>query len=545
MNQVKKVMKVFTTCMAMIMLFAACGTTGATEGSKELNLAETDPSNNLNSLTTAEAVNFRIIRNMQEGLFRKNLANESEEAMAEDWSVDDTGTVYTFNIRQNATWSNGDPVTAHDFVFAWQKVATLGDSSYKNYTDLIKNGSALTNGKVSLSEFGAKAISDDVLEVTLEGPVAYFIDLLSASTMAPVNEAFYHSVGGDNNYGTTAETVISNGAYILTEYDSASGYTLTRNAGYWDVKNVDIATVNVRVIQSLDTQGVMWDNGDLDKLSLSGDLVEKYDGDPLLEAQKEARTGYIYLSGTTSTPNDVLANKNFRAAVAHAIDKTVLAETILKDGSIPSDYLIPADFVKNDGQDFREYANQYNEVYFSVTKAQTYLAEAKKELGDTKLEFVMNCPDVQPTKKMMESIVAQINENLPDVHVTLQTHPRQTYYNTLFEHGTPAGYSGWGAEIQDPFSFVELFVDGTSFNFPVYQSVDYNKYVQESASAESMLDQNKRWDAFVNAEKTLIDDYVVIPIFQKGSKILVRDNVKNFTGTSNQPVSDYRLITKG
>jgi len=542
MKFLKKMMKVLTVTMAAILMVTACSNNGGGTNSKVLNLAEVDPSNNLNSITTAEAVNFRIIRNFQEGLFRKNIANEYEAGMAESWEMDETGTVYTFKLR-DTKWSNGDPVTADDFVFAWNKVATVQDSAYKNYTDLIKNGKGLTTGEKTAKDFGVKALDDKTLEVVLESPTAYFADLLTTMTMSPINEKFYNEVGGDSVYGTTADTVLSNGAYVLKNYDSASGYTLEKNNDYWDAKNVQVEAVNVRVVSSLDTQGVMWDNGELDKIELLGDLVEKYDSAKELERQKEPRTGYIYLSGTTSTPDKVLSNHNFRAAVAHAFDKELLTDTILKDGSVPSDYLVPTGFVKNDkGQDFREYSGKFNEPYFNVAKAKEYLEKAKAELGDTPLTFTLNCPDVQPTKKMLESVVAQVNENLPGVNATLQTHPRATYYNTLFEHGTPSGYSGWGADILDPFTFTDLFIKGTSFNFPEYQSEAYNKYTQEAASAESMLNQEKRWTAFANAETTLIEDYVVIPIFQKGTKILVKDNIEHFTGTNDQPVFDYRLI---
>ena len=543
MKQFLKFAKVFLAVMLFGVAFAACGNGGGTSGESVVNLAESIQPTILHSVTSNEAVNNRIINNFQEGLYRRNLENVLEPAVATSYEVDATGTVYTFKLRKEAKWANGEPVTAHDFVFSWFVNATNPKAGYKNYTDLVVNGKALTKGEVDKSQFGVVALSDYELQVTLESPVAYFLDLVATTPLYPLNEKFYNEVGGDEVYGTSKDTVLGNGAYVLSEYDPATGYTLTKNPEYWDAKNVQVETVNVRVVKEVETQAVMWDQGDLDRLELKGDLGVRYADDAKKQVQKESRTGYIYLSGTTSTPSPLLANKNFRMAVAHAFDKQVLADTTLKDGSVPSDYLIPKNFVKNEkGQDFREYANQYNDPYFDVAKAKEYLEKAKAELAGVPLEFTLNTPDEQPVKLMMESLVAQINQNLPEVKVTLQSHPRSVYYSMLFEHGTPAGFSTWGAPVADPFTFFNLFTEGTTFNFPVYDNAEFNRLFKQAASAEDMNDQTKRWDTLVATEKTLLDDFVVIPVYQKGTTILASDRVENLTGKADQAVNEYRHL---
>ena len=238
----------------------------------------------------------------------------------------------------------------------------------------------------------------------------------------------------------------------------------------------------------------------------------------------------------------LLSNLNFRKAVAYAIDKKMINETILKDGSIGADYIIPRGLVSNEkGQDFRDYAKQYNDPYFDVAKAKEFLEKAKAELGATPLEFTMATPDVQPTKKMMESIVAQINENLPGVTVTLESHPRATYYNTLFEHATPSAFYGWGASIVDPVTYFDLWTD-ISLNFPNFKNDDYMKAYKEAAGPEAMNNPEKRWDLFVEQEKIVLDSFVVIPVTQKGTKILVADKVEGMTGNAEQANIYFRTM---
>ena len=535
------IIKVIASLFAIVLLLSACGS-GTNTAKGTLRLAATAAPNSLNNLTTSEAANFDVLNNVFEGLTRMNIKGEIEPAVAESWTISDDKTVYTFKLR-DTKWSNGEPVTAADFVFGWQKVLTLDTSSYKSLALLLKNGEAVTTETLDLSQFGVEAIDDHTLKMTLETPKPYILDVLSMITFAPVNEAFYNEVTEDQ-YGTSKETILSNGAYELSEYQAEAGYTLQKRADYWDAKNVSMETVNVRIVSSLDTQSVMFDNNELDKLELVDTLIDKYADRDGIEVQTENRVQKFYLSGTTGTPNELLANKNFRAAVAHSIDKQLIAETILKDGSIGVDFWIPKGFVQLDGKDYREASGEFNEPYFSVEKANEYLAAAKQELGDVSLSFVLNSVDSEPQKKVFQNVVAQIQENLPGVTVQLETKPRQTYFTTLFEFKTPAAYSGWGADFADPISFFAMFESDSGLNFPQYNNPAYDAAIAKAESAEMGQNPEKRWETFFEAERILLNDFVAIPVYQKGAKIITQNGIQNFTYKTGQPVRHFRLVTQ-
>ncbi|MGL5042648.1 MAG: peptide ABC transporter substrate-binding protein [Culicoidibacterales bacterium] len=537
----KKMMKIGIGMIALVLVLAACN--GGIKSEKGvLRLAVPAPSNSLNGMLTSEAVNFEILENITEGLTRKTMSGKIEPAIAQDWTISADNTEYTFNLRKTK-WSNGEPVTARDFVFAWGKVLMLEKSSYSDLAQLLKNGKAIKAGAQPLENLGVKAEGDYTLKMTLEIPTPYMLDLMSSVIFNPVNEAFYNQIGAEN-YGTTGDTILTNGAFTLASYAADTGYAFKKNTDYWDQQAVKLSDVFVRVVTTLDTQAVMYDNNELDRLVLTDSLIDRYEGKDGIETQTENRTQYMYLSGTTGTPSKLLSNKNFRMAVAYAVDKQLIADTILKDGSIPSDYLIPQGFVQLNGTDFREKSKLFNSLYFDPVKARNFLEEAKKELGSEPLTFVLNSVDSEPQKKVFQNVTAQIEANLPGVKVQFETQPRQSYFKTLFEFKTPAAYSGWGADYADPTSFFAQFKSTSSLNFAQYNNPAFDKAITETESAELGRNPEQRWNKFIEAEKIFIEDFVVIPLYQKGNKIIVKNGYENLTYDTGQPVRHFRLVTQ-
>lgn len=536
----KKMIKLLLSGMLLFSLVACQNVTSKTES--VVNLAVANAPSSLNSLTTSLSDNVKIMQNFGEGLVRRNISDTVEAGIAESWDISPDGLTYTFQLK-DAVWENGDAITAQDFEFAWKKVATIPGAEQKSQMYYLKNGKAVAKDGADVATLGVKAIDDQTLEVTLETPISYFLQIISTYTFFPVQEAFYESVGGDENYGTTVDTIMANGAYKLASYAADSGYTLVKNENYWDADNVNVETVNVNVVSMPDTQAIMYEQGELDILLVKDSLVDKYESHEDLQMIKSDGMEYIYLSGNTETPAPVLANTNFKAAIAHAIDKTILTDTILKNGSVAADYLIPQSFVSLDGVDYREASGTFYDLSYDVDQAKTFLAAAKAELGDIPLEFTLTFPDDNTHKKILENIKSQVETNLPEVTINIETLPTQLFYPTLDEFETPAARSAWSPTVKDPTSFFNLFLSDNFLNSGRYSNAEYDAMVNQMSTAEIAQNEASRWELFFEAETILLHDYTIIPLYQKGEKWLVHANLENVVYTTGAGHSYYRFYT--
>lgn len=537
----KKILKLSVVILTVILLFTACQGERGSEGAKVLRLATTEVSNSLNNLKTAEGVNLNIIRNYIERLVEKDMGNKIVPSLAEKWTVSEDGMVYTFFLR-DAKWANGESVRAQDFVFGFQTVATLEDAGYGDRFELLKNGKEVRNGTKSVEDLGVKAIDDKTFEITLEKPLAYFLEVLATIPFDPLNKKFYETVGADK-YGTSPETVLANGPYVLKEYEGSSKYVLEKNVNYWNASSVSVDRVEMNIIPQPETQAVMYNNNELDALDLTADLIDRYQGEQNMHQIGEARIAYWFAGGQSKTPSNLLANKNFRGALAHAFDKAKITDMIMKDGSTPADYLVPKKFAFVNNQDFRTFSGVNNNLYYNPEQAKAYLEQAKKELGNEPLTFTLETFDQETNKKIMENLVFQIENTLPEVKIKLSFQPRSTYYPMLFKFSTPSGQAGWGADIEDPYDFLGMFTSESGLNLPQYRNPEYDAMIEKAQSAEFALQPEKRFEMLRDAEKILLDDFVIMPLYQKGHTQLISPKVKGLITDVHTKNVRYKYVT--
>jgi len=523
--------------MSALVIFAACSSGEA--GGKVLTIAREIPSDTVNYLINSAANNSQIIANFSEGLMTYNKEGKLTGGLAESWEHKDN--VYTFKLRDNLKWSNGTPITAADFVFGWQTIATLPEAPYSYFMTDLQNGEAVVNLEKPASELGVKALSDTSLEVTLVQDRVYILEMLAHTTFLPLNEAFYNEVGADN-YGTSPDTLIASGPFKLTDYNPSAEYTLTKNPNYWNAGIVNLDKVITRVIKESATQDTLYQNNELDVVEVPANLYDKYVGKSEVVDIPSARLYYFYLSGNTGTPAPALANADFRNAVGYAINKEMIATNVFKDGTKALDYLIPTDFADVNGQSYRAFTGEGvdGKYKFDVSKAQEYLTKAKAVLPADSLSFKISYPEKEENRRVFENIQSQVEANLPGVKVTLESIPGQTYFPELAKLATPSGYAGWAPDYNDVATYFQIFTPGNSLNYSDYNSPEYAR-LYEAAQAEK--DVMKRAELFKQAEQILIDDNVIIPLAQRGKRYAVKERVKGFNFNSISPEIDFRYIT--
>lgn len=508
------------------------------EEEQVLNLIMGSEIPTMDSSLVTDSVGFDLLNNVAEGLYRLNQENVPVPAMAEgEPTVSEDGLVYTFKIR-DAKWSNGTPVTAGDFEFAWKRAMNPDTASeYGPYmmAGVLKNATEISEGTVDYTELGVKAVDEKTLEVTLEKPVPYFLSLMAFGTYLPLNEAFVTEQG--EAYATNSDTLISNGPFTLTEWDgTGSSWALVKNDQYWDAENVKLTQINYDVVKETATAVNLYKTGEVDRTGLSGEFAAQYANDPELLKEKDSVVFYFKFNQERNGKPSPLANKNIREAIAKSYNKEDLVNVVLNNGSVAANYLVPAEFT------FDENANDFRDIngdmaVHNVEEAKAAWEKGLAELGVTELSLELLGGDSDLSKKMDEYFKSQMEGTLEGLTLNL----KQVPFAVRLDLDTAQDYdiqsAGWGPDFQDPYTFMNLFVTDGGNNMMSYSNAKYDELI-EAAAGELATDPEARWNAMAEAEKILIaEDYGIAPNYQRGTMQLVKPYVKGVV--SHQFGGDY------
>ena len=513
----------------------------ASDGDKVLNVMVEVEVESLDPQVATDGTSFEVIANYTDGLTQMDADGAAIPAIAESWDVSEDGTVYTFHLREDANWSNGEPVTANDFVFAWQRAADPALASEYSYmlSDIgqIKNAAAIIAGEMDKSELGVKAIDSKTLEVTLEVPVSYFLSLMYFPTFYPVNQAFFEGLA-DGTFGTSPETVLSNGAFVLTSYEPAAlSFSLTKNADYYDADKVQLDGLNYQVIKDSQQAYMSYQNGDLDIVMLSGDQVEQVEGDPELNI-----TGAGYLWYLTLNMHDVpaLNNQNMRLALSNAVNRASIVGDVVKDGSVATYTAVPPQFAAGpDGSDFSADQTMFSDVCSDDTaKAAAYYEAAKAELGTDTFEFELLVEDQTETQNVAAVIKDQVEKALPGVTLNIKVEPKKQRVADIQDGNYDVCLTRWGPDYADPMTYLNMWITGCSNNYGLWSNADYDAIIADCTTGAYITDAEARWNAMYDAEKIVMDQAVIVPLYTKANANMIKTGVE---GIEFHPVALNRV----
>ena len=513
----------------------------ASDGDKVLNVMVEVEVESLDPQVATDGTSFEVIANYTDGLTQMDADGAAVPAIAESWDVSEDGTVYTFHLREDANWSNGEPVTANDFVFAWQRAADPALASEYSYmlSDIgqIKNAAAIIAGEMDKSELGVKAIDDKTLEVTLEVPVSYFLSLMYFPTFYPVNQAFFEGLA-DGTFGTSPETVLSNGAFVLTSYEPAAlSFSLTKNADYYDADKVQLDGLNYQVIKDSQQAYMSYQNGDLDIVMLSGDQVEQVEGDPELNI-----TGAGYLWYLTLNMHDVpaLNNQNMRLALSNAVNRASIVGDVVKDGSVATYTAVPPQFAAGpDGSDFSADQTMFSDVCADdAAKAAEYYEAAKAELGTDTFEFELLVEDQTETQNVAAVIKDQVEKALPGVTLNIKVEPKKQRVADIQDGNYDVCLTRWGPDYADPMTYLNMWITGCSNNYGLWSDAEYDAIIADCTTGAYITDAEARWNAMYDAEKIVMDQAVIVPLYTKANANMIKTGVE---GIEFHPVALNRV----
>lgn len=491
------------------------------------------------SLAT-DTISFSAFNNIYEGLYRLDDENNPQPAGAKQLAEkSEDGLTYTFKLREDAKWSNGDPVVAQDYVYGWRRtVNPQTGGQYAFLYNVITNGEAVNAGRQPITKLGIEAIGDYELQVTLVQETPYFDYLLALPPFFPQNEKVAQKYG--DAYTTKSDASVYNGPFTLTDFEGPgtdTEWSYTKNEAYWDADNVQLEKILVKVVKESPTALNLFQDGQVDDIILSGELAKQMADDPELVIEKESRT--VYLEFNQQDENSPYRNENLRKAISYAIDREAVVDSILGDGCIASTGLIPAEmaYSPKDGSDFIKANNSL--LAYDKEQAKKYWEQAQKELGTNNLKIDILSDDTDSNKKVAEYIQGSLKETFSGMDITVTSVPFSVRLDREKVGDFEIVLRGWGADYADPSTFMNLFTTGNSYNRGKYSDVAYDKLV-EKANTVDAADSEKRWDDFVQSEKLLLKHMGVSPIYQKAEAHLRNEKIQGVVAHGSGARYDYK-----
>ncbi len=535
----KKIITLLVVAMLALNL-AACATSKpgdttqgsvfqGTQGKDMVTLNVTSEPTELNPMRMSDTIAQSILYHCMSGFTKLNDKDEPVADLAESWDINDTDTTYTMHLKKDAKWSNGDSVTAKDFYYSWitQMKPSTGSIFaaylYKN----IKNGEAFYKGEVDESQLGLKVLDDYTLEIQWSHPMPNGLFYLSQPYFLPINQKAYEKIG-DKQYAKDADKMVTNGAYKITEWVHDDHITMEKSEEYYNSSKTNIPKVKLVMIGDANTSLNAFTAGEIDLCSLYNEQIRL-----VKEKSKDAIQSYIdggswYLS--FNTQDKYLSNINLRKALSYSVDVQSLLDNVINDGSIAADGFVP-DVIK--GAEGTSYAEKRGSLFkYNKGKANEYLDKALQELGIDKkdIKLVFWASDTTYNQNQAAYLQQQWKENLG-----LDVELKFTAVKALSEAMTNGDYSfamdGWGPSENDAITFLENYTTENMNNHVKYSNPKYDKLIEDSINES---DSKKRQEILIQAEKILIDDMVIGPMYFTCTTYAVSDKLVGLVRTPFQ-----------
>jgi oligopeptide transport system substrate-binding protein len=509
------------------MLLAGCGGSSASK-EQVLRLREGGEPETMDPAKSTGMPEANYLQAIFEGLTSLDAKGLPIPAAAEKWEVSPDGLKYTFHLRANAKWSNGDSVTAQDFEYSWKRLLSpqlAAEYAYMLFP--VKGAEVYNNGKGTVDQVGVKALDDKTLEVTLEKPTAYFLAVLSHPSTYPINKKVIEAAG--DKWAGEIGTLIGNGPFKVVEWVHGSKLTMVKNDQYWDKDKVKLSKLEWALLESNATGMSMFDNKQLDYM---------YDP-PVTEADRLKQENklqlgnylgvYYYELNNKKAPFD---NPKVRKAFALAIDRDSLVKNVLKGIHKPATGWISPGFTDpTTMKDFTEGSGGY---------IKTDVAEAKKLLADAGYPDGKGLPPItllfntnDNHKAIAEAVQEMWKKNL-GVEVELQNQEWKVFLQTRKSGEFQIARAGWIGDYPDPMTFADYFLTNGGNNWGKYSNLAYDKLI---ATAQETNDQNVRMKAMHDAEKILMDDMGIIPIYFYNKPYCLNPKVKGIVAPATGVVN--------
>lgn len=448
-----------------------------------------------------DAVSWNALNNLMEGLTRLGEDHLPKEATAETIDVSEDGLTYTFNIREDAKWSNGDSVTANDFLYGWTRMLdpnTASPAAFLGY--FIEGAEAFNTGEGTIEDVGMKVVDEKTFEVKLTAPTDAFLNIITNPSFFPVNE----KVATENpEWFTEADSFVGNGPFQLAKWEHDVKMVFEKNAEYWDAETVKLDKVEWAMVNDSNTEYQMYQANELDVSDVPAELSEQLMDSDEVSVQDQAGT-YFYRFNTTMEP---FTNAKIRKAFGLAVNQEQIVEFVTKNGEKPAHGFVSYGFQGPDGKDFRDAVG--NLVEFNAEEAKKLLEEGMAEEGYETLPTVTLTYATSDThQNIAVALQAQFKEAL-GVDVELANVESSVFASEQKELKYQLSRSSFLHDYADPVNAIESFITGSSMNRTGWSNAEFDKLI---ADAKAETDPAVRWKHLMDAEKLLMEEAPIFPI---------------------------------
>ena len=527
----KRLLAIIAGLMAVCMMLSACAPVGSNnteepsgDGTETGDTSEkvirfsiaAEPPTMDPQIKTASPM-AAVATHVYEGLVRV-FDGEIKPGMADTWTISEDGLTYTFHIRDEAKWSDGQKLTANDFEYAFHRLldpAVGSEFAYLAY-DIVGAEDFNAGTTTDWSTVGVKATDEQTLVITLRNPVSYFLSFMDFTLYSPTRQDMVEAAGA--SYGSEAEYQAYNGPYVLESWEHDSKLVLVKNPEYWDAENITTDRIEVYVVLDANTGVAMYDAGDLDITDVPKDLIPAYDTKVFSDGGE-----YFIMAnwhGMTEETGKLLSNPNFMKAIGYGIDRTAFIAATLGDATQPATrYNLPLlNIIDNaEGKQVNFNENYPLEAYpatADLEKAQEYLDLALEETGftrETMPTFVYACRDADSNRLMAEALQDMLKTNL-GINIDIQQMEYKQWLEIINQHEYDLTLYGWGPDYDDPMTYMDLWMQKPGGNMANYDNPEYTELIE---FAKNTTDAKARADALYEAEQILLDGGPIVPVYFK------------------------------
>ena len=522
--------------VASAVLLVACGSKSSSS-TETFNRMEKDVISTMDNAHITDVISGQAAVDTGDGLYRYKGKKLQPAVATKVVKPTNKGLTYTFNLRKTK-WSNGDPVTAKDFVFAWRRATDpKTKSEYAYLFSGIKNADDITAGKKAPSTLGVKAEGNYKLVVTMERPIPYFSTMMVNPVFFPLNQKTVEKYG--KKFGTQSKYLVFNGPFKLTNWNgTGNSWDEVKNKSYWNAKQVKLDKIHVQVVKDANTAANLFATKKLDDAVLTGEIAKQHAKDKDYVGDKQGRTSYLDMN-EEKVP--AFKNLKLRQAVAMAINRKEFANKVIGDGSFGISTLTPENSGSNPktGEDFAKEAAKESETVqsYNLKEAKKLWAEGLKEVGKSGEQVTLTTDDTDVAKKSAEYIQSAL-EQLPGMKVSISSVPFKTRIQRSLDGTAQFILSGWQGDFPDPISFLDLYTTGNTYNFSHWSNKQYDELIKASETTDAN-NETKRYNDLLKAQELLSKEAPVATLYQTVQGHLRNPKLK---GVTFSPANMYNFV---
>lgn len=511
----------------LTLVLTACGQKKTSASDQQtLRLAAQAP---LDTIDLAKATGYGQTGNIYESFYRLGKQGKLTPGLAKSVQVSSDGKMYTFHLRPGLKWSNGDALTAKDFVYSWRRTLTPATKSQYAYLfDGIKNATAVNQGRISPKKLGISAPNSQTVVVQLDRPIAYFKLLMAYPLFAPQNQRVVEKYG--KKYATKAQYMAYSGPFKLVNWNGTGNHwQFVKNNQYWDRKAVRLHKITYQVLGNPTTGVEIFQQKKLSLTLLSNQQVKNYRNSSLFKEYPYSLINYLKWNfhDPDETNNKATNNQNIRQAVALAINRPQLTEKVLGDGSRVPTGFVPGGLAHDpkNGRDFADEQAVPDTVTYNPSLARRKFAAGLKEIGEKQVHLTLLAADDDASSTVVtQYLKSQLEKTLPNFTLNIRSIPSKAANQQGQKGDFDVSLSGWGGDFNDPITFLQIPQSNTAYNYGKWSDKTYDELISRAEGADANT-PDRRWQDLVSASQRLNEVQSFTPLYQANYAYLQQKNV--------------------